>query len=381
MDGGRLMTAGGQDVVSPRVLVATVAHRGDDARILHRQIGALTEAGANVSYVAPEPRATLPGVNHLVVRRAVGRRRVLAWWQAMRAIRAMRDEVDIVLVHDLELVLPARLAAHGLPIVWDVHEDLVASVTDRTWIPSRFRPVARKLVAAVELLARRGTNLILAEDSYRLRLGDWPVVPNSTSVPPSLAPYSAEAPPRVVYVGRLSPSRGLDLMIEVGRRLQGMCAVELVGAVDTDASQSLRAAVERGDVRWRGFLPNDEALSTIEGALAGLSLLAHLPNFVGSMPTKIYEYEARGVPVISTPLPLARQAVEASGGGFIVPYDDVDAVVDAVTQLRSSSEMRVRLGRKGYEWVASNHDWNDDGPAFVQLLFDWAADPRRPVSL
>ena len=218
-----------------------------------------------------------------------------------------------MLVHDLELVLPARVAAWPRRVVWDVHEDLVQSVADRSWIPRTFRPVARALVALTERVATFGIRLLLAETSYADRFGSWPVVPNTTPVPDSLAPYSDGSRPRLVYVGRISWSRGLAAMIEVGRRLDGACSVELVGAVDADAQAALDDAVGDGVVTWHGYLPNSDALALTEGALAGLSLLGEHGNFVGSMPTKIFEYLARGVPVITTPLPLAEQVVRRCG--------------------------------------------------------------------
>jgi len=36
------------------------------------------------------------------------------------------------------------------------------------------------------------------------------------------------------------------------------------------------------------------------------------------MPTKVAEYMAHGVPVVTTPLPLAVELVSAADGGFVV---------------------------------------------------------------
>ena len=43
---------------SLRVLVVTCAHRGDDARIVQRQISAMLDAGFEVTLIAPEPLQT-----------------------------------------------------------------------------------------------------------------------------------------------------------------------------------------------------------------------------------------------------------------------------------------------------------------------------------
>ena len=41
------------------------------------------------------------------------------------------------------------------------------------------------------------------------------------------------------------------------------------------------------------------------------------------MPTKVVEYMAHGVPVITTPLPLAVELVQNADCGFVVPFGDV----------------------------------------------------------
>ena len=67
----------------------------------------------------------------------------------------------------------------------------------------------------------------------------------------------------------------------------------------------------------------------LDGALAGLSLLEDRPNYRHSMPTKVIEYMAHGLPVITTPLPLAADLVERSGCGIVVPFDDAEATAAA----------------------------------------------------
>ena len=99
-------------------------------------------------------------------------------------------------------------------------------------------------------------------------------------------------------------------MVELGRLLKPHgIAVELIGQADAAA----RAHIEAGGdaVHWHGFVPNAEALRLVEGALAGLSLLQDEANFRHSMPTKVAEYMARGVPVVTH----AAAAGRGAGGG------------------------------------------------------------------
>ena len=361
-----------------RVTVVTVAHRGDDARIAFRQIGALRSADASVRYIAPPPVAVDTGVERRVISRAIGWRRARSWWQAHREVRRCRGATDILIVHDLEAVIPVRLARPGSPIVWDVHEDMVASVDDRTWIPAWARLPMRYVVATVQRIAAHRSHLILAEASYRERLGDWPIVPNSTTVPASPPTFEPPARPYVIYVGRISVARGLHAMTRLGRDLAGVADVVLVGPVDDDVRGTLLDASAAGTVDWRGPLSNPQALALIAGASAGLCLLDPLPNYVVSMPTKVYEYFAHGVPAIVSPLPLAVEAIEHSGGGAVVDPHDPAAVVSAVRTFVDDSALRRRAGQRAHAWVAEHHDWGLDGRRFVAILTEWAREGGTP---
>jgi glycosyltransferase involved in cell wall biosynthesis len=111
-------------------------------------------------------------------------------------------------------------------------------------------------------------------------------------------------------------------------------------------------------------MPNPEALDLVEGATAGLCLLRDLPNYRHSVPTKILEYMARGVPVITTPLPEARAIVERHGCGIVVPFDDPAAVVTAVRSLRDD-DLRTRLASNGRRAAAAHFDGAVESRRFV----------------
>src|SRR5262249_39524186 len=166
--------------------------------------------------------------------------------------------------------------------------------------PRRPRPPGAVAVQAGGGMAERYVHLILAEYGYVERFNrPHPVVPNTTYVPDVPAPPGEGR--RVVYVGHLSPDRGTAEMIELARlRRWPGGPVELIGPADARARAQIEPAQAIGLLRWHGFVPNDEAMPMLDGALAGLSLLHDEPNFRHSMPTKVVEYMARGVPVVTT---------------------------------------------------------------------------------
>ena len=363
-----------------RVVVATVVHHPADARICFRQIRALLDAGHQVTYIAPHdqdpnhhPERTGASVTPVTIPRAAGRRRLAALRAAKAALAAHAPSADLLLVHDPELLLVLPPRRKRPPTVWDVHEDTAAALTTKAWLPAWLRPVAASGVLLAERLAERRLHLILAEHGYNARFRrTHPVVPNTTYVPDTAVPPAG--PPRVIYVGHISPDRGSAEMAELARLLapHGV-AVDLVGPADAAARAHIEAA---GDlVRWHGFVPNEQALRLAEGALAGLSLLHDEANFRSSMPTKVVEYMAHGVPVITTPLPLAVDLVRGADCGFVVPFGDAAAACEAVLALHRDPDLRVTLGLRAHDAAKRSHGWPADAAAFVAQLESWARTP------
>jgi glycosyltransferase involved in cell wall biosynthesis len=239
--------------------------------------------------------------------------------------------------------------------------------------------VAAGGVIAAERIAERRLHLILAEHGYNARFSKThPVVPNTTYVPEAAPPPSG--PRRVVYVGLISPDRGSAEMAELARLLapHGI-AVELIGPADAAARAQIEAVRDDlGDlVRWHGFVPNEDALRMASGALAGLSLLHDEANFRHSMPTKVVEYMALGVPVISTPLPLAADLVNGAECGYVAPFGDVAAACDAVLALDRDPDLRVKMGLRGHDAARQSAGWAADARVFVAQLESWARSGSR----
>ncbi|MGV9302448.1 glycosyltransferase [Nonomuraea sp. NPDC003727] len=356
------------------VLVMTVVHNPEDARILHRQIRALVDAGHEVTYAASFSAhgvVARPWVNAIDLPRAAQRKRIRAVWEARRAFKRLRDKVDLVLIHDPELLFSVWGMRRRPPVVWDVHEDTPATLSLKPWLPSFLRPPVRFLARLLEGTAERGLHLLLAETAYAGRFKHAHlIVPNETWVPDDVTPPGDD---RVVYLGWLSRARGVQEAIEVGRLLQPYkVAVELIGYADPQSRPALNQAVADGVLEWRDFMPNDEALKRLDGALAGLSLLHDEPNYRHSMPTKIVEYMAHGIPVITTPSPRAVELVERYSSGVVVPWEDPKAVAQAVLSLRDDQRERHAMGARGYAAARANHHWPNSARRFVAQLESWA---------
>ncbi len=173
---------------------------------------------------------------------------------------------------------------------------------------------AAAAVHTAERIAERHLHLILAERGLRppVRAGRtrW------CRTPPTCRDR-ARAPPgddrRVVYLGHLSPGPGHRRHDRAGR---AAAPARHHGGADRPGRRAGPGA-DRARAGGRACCAGAASCRTTrpcrwcDGALAGLSLLHDEPNFRHSLPTKVVEYMARGVPVVTTPLPAAADLVTA----------------------------------------------------------------------
>ena len=76
--------------------------------------------------------------------------------------------------------------------------------------------------------------------------------------------------------------------------------------------------------------------------------------------------------MITTPLPLAAELVEAADAGFVVPFNDPRAAADAILKLDADPGLRAEMGVRAHAYALANLAWAPYAAAFVAELETWA---------
>lgn len=366
------------------VLMVTVVHHPQEAR-LQRHTRALNEAGHQVRLAAPWTAygASPPaGVSAIDLPRAEGRHRLAAVRHARGYLEEHARSAAVVLLCDPELV-PAAIATCPDRTVWDVRADTASMLPEKAWLPRLTRPAARATVRWLEHHAEQRIHLLLADHAYAQRFTrPHPVIPNLTWAPEKPAPPDDR---RVIHLGRHSRESGAPLLLGLAAALPDDVELEAIGPSDDEVGPLLEAAVADGLLAWTPFLGHEEALARLDGATAGLSLLADTVEARRWPPQKIHEYMARGVPTVATATPQASELLHATGAGLVVAHDDLSAVLRAVQWLLGHDQERRELGATAHAAARAGYDWAPHAERFVALLEDipaggrnWPTRPTRP---
>jgi glycosyltransferase involved in cell wall biosynthesis len=153
----------------------------------------------------------------------------------------------------------------------------------------------------------------------------------------------------VCTVARLSPQKGLDVLIDaaagLSRSSPGL-GVEFVIIGGGDLRNSLQEKITdlglEGTVRLLGPRAPNEVAQWLTCAD-----LFVLPSRYEGLPLAMMEAMAAGLPVVATEVSGAIDVITKPDLGLLVPVDDPNALAEAIRQLAEDPELRSKVGASG----------------------------------
>lgn len=258
----------------------------------------------------------------------------------LRTVRALRrGGYDVVHVH--EPMLPAAgltaLYAARRPVVATFHMTAPSALWYRI-----FRPVVRH--AARRIALRVAVSEQARAYAESVLPGEYRIVPNAIDTRAYGPARNGRGEPRILFVGRPDPRKGLDVLVRAFERLGGGATLELVG-------------VAPGEVELRpGVVAHGRVSEEDRIRLLGEADVLCAPSLGGeSFGIVLVEGMASGLPVVASSIPGYR-AVLPPGAGRLVPPGDDRVLAEALAELVGDPELRARLGAAGRR-EAARYDW------------------------
>jgi glycosyltransferase involved in cell wall biosynthesis len=173
---------------------------------------------------------------------------------------------------------------------------------------------------------------------------------------------------RVLYLGTLGVSQGLDTVVEALAEL-GPERVEARFIGEGTERPALEALAERrrAPVRIEAPVAGEELWAAYRWADTCLVPLRDWPSFADAVPSKLYEIMAAGRHVTACLTGEAAGVIEAAGAGVHVPPGDPAALAAALRAL-AGDRARVDVGRGPREWVAEHADAGALARHYLEVL-------------
>ena len=342
-----------------------------DAR-LHRLTRALLKAGLRVELYAPGLRQHAPqsdGTSQILVIRKPwfadnwSKTNLISRYYRSR-IFALRAQGRVLYAISPESVAPsfARAKFFGRKLAVDFFEDYLRLLKDRAW--------ATKFFGIIGWIAKSDTRSAL----WFARRADLTTVAD-VQVPPfdarnrvvvrnlpdlSLLTKSGErgVVPRVIYIGDLRQSRGLQAMLRIAE-ISPDWEFDFIGGIAPNDQEFVdhwfaKNSSEISRVQFHGKLPLKESWKFAQGAWVGFSLLEPTPAFIEAIPSKLYEYMSVGLASISTPLPRCIELHSVSNFGAI--ESTPEEVANRLKHWKNNLEELDQIRSHVADWAAKNLD-------------------------
>ncbi len=334
-----------------------------DSRV-QREAAALAAAGWRVLLVGTQrAEGVLPDAEHMqgfdVLRVRYGRYGARLWrpwryvrhaFQAAQIVAALRRiPTRAYHAHDLPALAVLYPVRRGLPLVYDSHEVYLFRTPDSSRVVAAAQRLTRPLAMAVErFLARRADAIIMTSECHARLVARWYGVPRPVIVYNAVDPVSPAASGVdlralagggrcVVHTGTVTnKGRSLTELVSALPLLPDDVTLVFLGqGVEADALRQLAA---RLGVEQRVCFVPPVPPDMVAAAVRSVDVAVVLPrsnslNNRSSLPNKLFEAVAAGVPVVATNTAAVARMVRRFELGLVCESNDPALIAAALRDI------------------------------------------------
>lgn len=299
-----------------------------------------------------------PDADRRGVRWALGLARMYAKWVGILLFARSRViHLNLALdrrslIRDTPLILAAR--AMRRRIVVHVHGGrLFAQLPGTAWLRWLVRGVLTGRHPTIVLGAREAA--LFQQVSRRAKINVLPNCVDLEQALPSSRGYDATGALTLLFMGRIAPGKGLDVICEALGILRGRgCPVKFVLAgAGPDETRYV--------ARLQDILGPDFAFAGVVSGREKTTLLRKcdifvLPSLFEGLPMALLESMAFGLVPITTNVGSMGEVVTNGENGILLYNHSADELAGAVEMVASNPSMRERLSKNAIRYVHEHHE-------------------------
>lgn len=304
-------------------------------------------------------------------RRRLGRA-IFGNWRAFRRVR--KASPAIVHFHDPELI-PAALLLKlaGIKVIYDIHEDVPKQVLGKTYIkPALLRRLSSSVIRSLERFAvnRFDAAVVVVESIARRFPEDKTVLvrnfPRADIMKRSEGVSEDSSKFIINYSGSLTRARGIVDLVKAMEFLPDHAELQLFGKWHPATLQDeCKALPGWSKCRFLGRVSHETVVHHMQKAHLGVHLTHDIPNYIGGLATKVFEYLSLGVPVLTTETGDRREIY-----GDLVSYtepENPEATAEAIRGILDDYERVSNRAQENVPRVREIYSWENEAARLLEL--------------
>ena len=185
-------------------------------------------------------------------------------------------------------------------------------------------------------------------------------VPNALDITSLSQNEDRKFPKQVIFAGRLSVEKGIDVLIEIGKKLPSDIQLMILGTGPEE--QKIKNLVKnQKNIHYLGYQNKENTISLIRG-----SDILIQPSLKEGISSSILESMACGTTVITSNVGGNTELIENGINGIIKDPHDSNSFVEEIITLFDNTELRQSLENQARNTV-KKYDWNQVGNLYLNI--------------
>ena len=185
-------------------------------------------------------------------------------------------------------------------------------------------------------------------------------VPNALDITSLSENEDRRYPKQVIFAGRLSIEKGINTLIEIGKKLPSDTQLIILGA-GPEEQKIKDLAKNQENIHYLGYQNKENTISLIRG-----SDILIQPSLKEGISSTILESMACGTIVIASNIGGNTELIENRVNGIIKDSNDSDSFVEEIIILFNNTKLRQSLENQAQNTV-KKYDWNQIGNLYLNI--------------